>query len=389
MSGINDAVLLLNLIKGGAVTYYNKCFGATGTANSGSETLLPSSDEWSYLCTYMSNLQAQDVDLLRTGIHDWQGTVVAMNDPARTAEKCLIIADAAAIYGIKVVLVLGGFSDSSTSAQGAGLFDENSALYTKFVKYAAQVADALKDSNVELLELLNEPDHVSVKWESLKKFISWETFILADVRAQQAQPGVPLGMGTAVDSSLYAMDWWGEISGQSQVIDSILKPCDVASVHTYIGDRGDYPRDVWMNQKVPAFKAAAKRVGRKFIVGETGLLYNGGTYDAGMDVALKDVPHCWMVRWWDPTKYTKLTTIPERPGQEAPTPPTSEEPTPDPPVVEEPEPPVVVEPEPDIPESPLEPPTVEPDPEPPPTGPQVRKLICMEFFKWLKGWFKR
>ena len=78
------------IVIAGAVARYNKCFGSTGTANSGSETRLDVEDEWAYLCTYMSNLQAQGVDLLRTGIHDWQGTIIAMNDPARTAEKCII-----------------------------------------------------------------------------------------------------------------------------------------------------------------------------------------------------------------------------------------------------------------------------------------------------------
>jgi hypothetical protein len=384
MSGFNDAVLLLNLVKGGASARYNKCFGTSGNANSGSETKLPIDDEWAYLCTYMSNLADRDVTLLRTGIHDWQGTVVAMSDPARTAEKCTNILDAASLYGIKVVLVLGGFADSSTSAQGADMFKDDSALYSKFVRYAAQVADALHDTDVELVELLNEPDHVSVKWPSLAAFISWETFLLADVRAAQAMPGAPLGMGTAVDSSLYAMDWWGEISGQKKVIDSIIGPCDVASVHTYIGDRGDYPRKVWMEQKVPAFVAAAKRTGKKLIVGETGLLYNGGTYDAGMEVALKDTPHCWMVRWWKPTEYAVLTSIPTRPSHDAPAPGPVEEPTT--PEIEPPAQETPTELEPDIPESPLQPPTVDDDEEP--TGPQGGKIILIEFVKWLKNWFK-
>ena len=387
MSGFNDAVLLLNLIKGGSVSRYNKAFGLSGGANSGSETKLPIDDEWAYLCTYMSNLADRDVTLLRTGIHDWQGTVVAMIDPAKTAEKCKNILDSASLFGIKIVLVLGGFSDSSTSAQGAGMFDDTSALYSKFVRYAAHIGDALHGYDLELLELLNEPDHVSIKWPPRASFISWETFLLADVRAAQAMPGVPLGMGTTVDSSLYAMDGGGEISGQKKVIDSIIAPCDVASIHTYIGDRGDYPRDVWLNQKVPAFKAAAKRTGKKLIVGETGLLYNGGTYDAGMEVALKDTPHCWMVRWWKPTEYKLLTSIPARPSHDAPAPGPVEEPTLpeiEPPAQETPEEPE----EPDIPESPLEPPTVEPDPEPPPTAPVVRKLICI-VLKWVKSWFKR
>ena len=382
MNGINDAVLLLNLIKGGAVRFNNKCYGTTGKANEGSETTLPSEDEWSYVCTIMANLRDAGVTMLRTGMHDWQGTQAAMSAGAGVvAEKCLLILDAASLYNIKVVIVLGGFSDASTAANGSRLFEVGSPVYELFVQYAAGVADALHDTNVELVELVNEPDYVSITWASVDKFIEWETIILADVRARQTKPGVPLGMGTAVDSSLYPMDWWGEMSGQKKVIDSILRPCDVASVHTYIGEPSSYARKVWTEQKVPAFKAAAKRLGKKLIIGETGLLYAGGTYDAGMASALKDVPHCWMVRKHDPKVYT-VPTIPNRPSStpapETPAGPTSEDLN-EPPAQGTPEAPMV--------ELPVieEPPVVEPTPEPPPT---VKRTWAQAFMDFVSKWFR-
>jgi len=49
------------------------------------------------------------------------------------------------------------------------------------------------------------------------------------------------------------------------------------------------------------------------VFGETGALYYGGIYDAQMSQVLDDlgVDRCWMIRWWDPTKYT-VPSIPTR-----------------------------------------------------------------------------
>jgi hypothetical protein len=385
--GFNDAVLLLNLIKGGAVARFNKAFGSSGNANSGSEVELSVDGEWPYLCTYMGGLKAQGVTMLRTGIHDWQGTVVAMADPARTAAKCQSILDAAQCYGLKVVLVLGGFSDSNTAAQGAGLFEDDTALHNQFVMYAATVADALHGHEaLELLELVNEPDYVSVHWPTLAAFLAWETDLLSDVRQAQASPGVPLGMGTAVDSTLYAMDWLGEISGQSQVIQSILRPCDVASVHTYIGDDNATSRQVWVEQKLPAFIESAKRMGKKLIIGETGLLSKGGIWDSQMAKALQasGLPYCWMVRWWPPTEYAVLDTIPPQPSHDSSAPETPTIPdsstdttTPDPAqdTTEEPTPP----------EEPVEPPAVEPEPEEPTVEPTPEPEPATARRTWLQA----
>jgi len=176
----------------------------------------------------------------------------------------------------------------------------------------------------------------------------------------------------------------------------------VASVHTYIGETGDNARKVWLEQKLPAFRASCKRTGKKLIIGETGLLYNGGTYDAEMDKALGDTPHIWMVRWWDPTQFI-VPEIPDRPLHDAPAtgdnndlpPPTEPEPpaqetTPETP--EEPTEPTIPEPEPEGPiEEPppvVEPPIVEPV-EPSGPTPGTGKNILVELVRWLMSLFSK
>lgn len=336
--GLNDASILGNMIKGGAVRWHNKAFGATGQVNEGSETELvpPDGSEWTYACIYMSNLKERGYEDLRVGFHDWQTTQAAMRAGAAVvSEKLLLLLDAARIYGIGVTAVIGGLSDKSTAERGFGLFDSSSPSYASFVTYSAAIADALHGTDIVLLELVNEADFITCVekyWKSRtsKEFIAWAAQLMADVKAAQKRPGVPLGMGTAVDSSLYAIDWLSEISGSSMIIDSILAPCDKASVHTYIGDRGSEARKVWLEQKLPAFVAACKRLSRELIIGETGLLYSGGVYDAGMDAALQKsgAVYLWMVRRHDPKAYT-IPAIPERPAHivDTPAPDESSEPT--------------------------------------------------------------
>lgn len=346
--GINDASILGNLVRGGAVKWYNKAFGSSGNANEGSETELvpPDGREWTYACIYMSNLKMQGYEYLRLGFHDWQTTRAGMDAGAVVvADKARLLLDAAEIYGIGVVLVIGGLSDKSTAEQGFGLFDCESSLYKAFVRYAAAIADELYGSKLRLLELINEADFITCvekywKRKSIADFNAWSSQLVADVKAAQKRPGVPIGMGTAVDSTIHAMNWLSEISGDTKAIDSMVGMCDVISVHSYIGEKGSTPFNVWKDQKVPAFVAAAKRCGKELVFGETGCLYEGGTYDADMDKVLKasGSTYLWMVRRHDPKVYT-IPTVPERPTSSTHTPAPET-----PPVVDEPTTPVVIEP---------------------------------------------
>jgi len=343
--GINDPSALPNVVRGGTVKWYNQVIGSTGSKNSGSITEHRPADgsEWTYWCDIFSFLDSIGIHDYRGGGHDpqaWEAFLYAGVE--RLIEAILTMLDAARAYGVRVVLTLGGFSDTITAPRAFELFERGSTKYNQFVAMAAKVADAVKGHEaLEVLELLNEPDFVtcisgywlkkypSGGWALINGFVEWERNIIADVRAKQENPGTPLGMGTALDSNLYCnakgepiMDWY---ASPPKVIMEVLRPCDKLTIHSYVNENSALHRDVWAKQKIVAFLAAAKALGKRLIIGETGGLWAGGIYDSGMEATLSasGAVYLWMVRWWDPKVFTIPTSYPERYPKE-PEPPVEE-----------------------------------------------------------------
>lgn len=333
LTGLSDPSLGINVLRGGEVRYMNQAFGATGRANEGSTTILPSHDDWAFHCTRYANLSAQGVTIDRTWGHDpqaWQEIMRAGKE--KVAEAILMQLDAAAVYGIKVIVTLGGFSDPNTCSQAYGLFDPSSQDFQRFVELAAFVADKVSGHPALLcLELLNEPDYMHVitgywrprypagRMELLNAYAMWQDGMISAVKGKQLRPGTPIGMGTAMDSTLYcdangngAMPW-GTSECINEIIPRMAAGCDVWTPHVYLGENDQTHRDVLFGQKFPSFAQAASRAGKRLVLGETGALYYGGTYDATMAQALDalGLDRCWMVRWWDPTQYA-VPSIPPR-----------------------------------------------------------------------------
>jgi hypothetical protein len=332
-TGLADPSLGINILRGGAVRYMNQAFGTSGRANEGSTTILPSANDWAFHCTRYANLSAQGVTIDRTWGHDpqaWQTIMSAGKE--RVADAILMQLDAAALYGIKCIITLGGFSDPNTCSQAYSLFDLSSQDYQRFVELAAFVADKISGHPaLEVLELLNEPDYMHVikgywlprypagRMELLNAFAVWQDGMISAVKGRQSRKGTPLGMGTAMDSTLYcdvngngAMPW-GTAECINEIIPRMAAGCDVWTPHVYLGQNDQVHRDVLFGQKFPSFAQAAKKAGKRLVLGETGALYYGGIYDAQMSQVLDDlgVDRCWMIRWWDPTKYT-VPSIPTR-----------------------------------------------------------------------------
>jgi len=362
-SNINDPSQLMNVLRGGTVKWLNQCFGVSGNANDDGHPInFPPADglEYTYWCNIMYNLTLVNVKKVRNGGHDEQAYEVFMAVGAtRTVEAMVTMLKAARAYNIKVITTLGGFSDASTCYKIYDLFNKDSQMYKDFTTFAAEVADGLYDyrDTLELLELLNEPDFMQVvkdywlkNFKSLlladplaiiKLYAAWVDQMIKDVKAKQKKPGVAIGMGTALDSNLYSdangnarMDWLAE-KAVPNVIKMVLAPCDKPSIHSYIGENTSVHEQVWRTQKLPAFVAAANALGKTLIVGETGSLWVGGTYNSGMDAVYQtygNVEKYWMIRSWDPKIYKIPTTYPPETVIETPEPDT---PATDPPASED------------------------------------------------------
>lgn len=327
MNGLSDPSLGINILRGGSVRYMNQAFGSTGKANEGSTTILPSDDDWAFHCVRYANLAAKNVSIDRTWGHDpqaWQEIMRAGKE--RVAAAILEQLDAAHVYGIRCIITLGGFSDPNTCSQAYGLFDPSSQDYRRFVELAAHVADEVSGHPALLcLELLNEPDYMHVitgywrrrypagRYELLNAYAVWQDGIISAVRGKQIRPGTPLGMGTAMDSTLYcdergngAMPWM-TAECIEQIIPRMAAGCDVWTPHVYLGENSQLHRDVLFRQKFPSFAQAARKAGKPLVFGETGALYQGGTYDPMMASTLDQLgaDRCWMIRWWNPTEYRR------------------------------------------------------------------------------------
>jgi hypothetical protein len=177
-------------------------------------------------------------------------------------------------------------------------------------------------------------------------------------------------MGTAMDSTLYcdergngAMPWM-TAECIERIIPRMAAGCDVWTPHVYLGQNDQVHRDVLLRQKFPSFVRAAQMAGKPLVLGETGALYQGGTYEAQMASALDSlgIDRCWMIRWWTPTQYT-VPSIPARvPYSPAPAPTE----TPTNPPVESNDPSDPAQEPPDEPEEPQEPAVIEEPVEDPP-----------------------
>ena len=371
----------------------NQAFGTSGRANEGSTTILPSANDWAFHCTRYANLSAQGVTIDRTWGHDpqaWQTIMSAGKE--RVADAILMQLDAAALYGIKCIITLGGFSDPNTCSQAYSLFDLSSQDYQRFVELAAFVADKISGHPaLEVLELLNEPDYMHVitgywrrrypagRYELLNAYAVWQDGIISAVRGKQIRPGTPLGMGTAMDSTLYcdergngAMPWM-TAECIEQIIPRMAAGCDVWTPHVYLGENSQLHRDVLFRQKFPSFAQAARKAGKPLVFGETGALYQGGTYDPMMASTLDQLgaDRCWMIRSWDPKVWSR-PVIPQRvpyspAPTETPTNPPVESNDPSDPAQEPPDEPEVPPEEPEEPQEPAEegPDDEEPSEDPP------------------------
>jgi|GEM_PF-5006587 len=395
LNGLADPSVGINILRGGAVRYMNQAFGTSGRANEGSTTILPSADDWAFHCTRYSNLKLKGVSIDRGWGHDpqaWQAIMSAGKE--RVADALLTQLDAAQIYGIKCIITLGGFSDPNTCSQAYSLFDPSSQDYQRFVDLAAFVADKISGHPaLEVLELLNEPDYMHVitgywrkrypagRMELLNAYAIWQDGMISAVKGKQLRKGTPIGMGTAMDSTLYcdangngAMPW-ATAECIKEIIPLMGAGCDVWTPHVYLGQNDQVHRDVLFSQKFPSFAQAAKKAGKRLVLGETGALYYGGIYEAQMAQVLDalGIDRCWMIRWWTPTQYT-VPSIPARvpyspapAPTETPTNPPVESNDPSDPAQEPPDEPEVPPEEPEEPQEPAEegPDDEEPSEDPP------------------------
>jgi hypothetical protein len=351
INGFVDPSFGTNILRGGDVKYLNQAFGVDGSANdNGHPTVLPSAGTWEFKCTYFYNLAQKGVKVARVEGHDPQAEqVLIAAGKEKAAEDILETLDAANIYGIKVIVTLGGMSDPNTAPQAYGLYDTTTNDYRRFVELAAFVADAVSGHPALIvLELLNEPDYMTAikgywlprypggRMALLNAFAIWQDGMISAVKGKQLKPRTPLGMGTAMDSSLYcdangvpAMPW-GTEECIATIMPRMAAGCDVWTPHLYQHERTALALQVLKNDKLTSFIKAAQRANKPLVLGEVGGLYAGGVWTPELQAVYDQYPDlvvCWMIRSWDPKVYTVPAIPPRHPvAVEIPTPPPVETP---------------------------------------------------------------
>lgn len=335
IAGFVDPSFGINCLRGSDVWYLNQGFGRDGAANdNGHPTQLPSSSKWEFKVTYFYNLAQRGVRVARLYGHDPQAYQVMMaRGWEAVSQDMLETLDAAQSFGIRCILTLGGLSDVNTWQQAKKLLDVNSQEFYNFKVFMARVADQLSGHPaLELLEALNEADFMNVitgHWlkefpaggmQLLRGYAQWQTALLDGVRALQKRPGTPLGMGTAMDGTLFcdsrgnAAMPWGTDQCIKEIIPLMGAGCDIWTPHVYLMEDNPTHLKVFAEQKLPSFIKAAKLAGKQLVLGEAGGLYRGGIWTPQLQTvfdAYPDLVVCWMIRSWDPKIWTR-PSIPAR-----------------------------------------------------------------------------
>ncbi|MBI0582455.1 MAG: hypothetical protein JET69_05505 [Methanomassiliicoccales archaeon] len=345
IQGFVDPSFGINCLRGSDAWYLNQGFGRDGAANDdGHPTLLPSSSKWEFKVTYFSNLAAKGVKVARVEGHDpaaWK-QVMASGWEAVAADA-LETLDAARLFGIKVIITLGGLSDALTWQQAEKLLDDTNPEYKAFQVLMAKVADALHGHPaLKLLEALNEADFRSVikghwlkrfpqgRMQLLRGFAAWQVTLLDGVRELQVRKGTPIGNGTAMDGTLFtdpngnAAMPWGTNECIYEIIPLMGAGCDVWTPHVYQNEDAPDHLLVLKRDKVPSFVRAAEVAGMELIIAEAGALWRGGTRTPALQAVFDAYPElvvCWMIRSWDPRVYSRPSVparVPYSPAPQTP-----------------------------------------------------------------------